>query len=149
MSTPDSAPPLCPGCHALLATQTATGSLLSRAQCPKCREVFGRHSTAWLPSDEDTTALFDRAIERLKPEGYSFDQASDVLHEYFARFTNVQYCAENRVPLQDADSFHHDGPAGLALRAHYSVRLGLPPDYGSFVEWRAELQRRAGSSGKE
>jgi len=136
-------PPLCQVCQVLLKSQEASAGLIALAQCPRCGETFGRHSVAWLPAEQDTTFLFDQAVERLKFEGYSFDEASDLLQEYFSRFTNREYCAKAGVPPQDADSFHHDGPAGVALRAHYCIRLGLPPDYSSFVEWRTEIQRRA------
>ena len=134
-------PPFCPECNVLLVARPSAPETISAVQCPKCREVFGRHSVSWLPADEDLTLMFDQAIECLKAQGYSFDEASGLLREYFSRFTSAKYCAEMHVPLQDADSFHHDGPFGVALRAHYCVRLGMPPDYGSFVEWRTTAQR--------
>jgi predicted RNA-binding Zn-ribbon protein involved in translation (DUF1610 family) len=133
-------PSVCPACKAFLEARATSAELIALAQCPRCGEVFGRHSISWLPSDADTALLFDEAVERLRAQGYTFDEASDVLRKYFSRFTDVVYCEEKGVPVQDADSFHHDGPWGVALRAHYCIRLGLPPDYGSFVEWRNKVQ---------
>jgi hypothetical protein len=135
-------PPFCPNCRTLLEQQDVSCEFEARARCSRCAEVFGRHSTEWLPADEDTTALFDLAVEGLKTQGYSFDEASHLLRTYFSRFTDMVFCDKNGIPVQDIDSFHHDGPWEIALKAHYSFRLGLPLDYGSFVEWRRKLDPR-------
>ena len=132
-------PAACLGCDILLLAQEASNTVKLRAICPGCGEVFGRHSTAWLPADEDTTLLFDQALERLKVQEYTFDAASVLLKTYFDRFTDPGYCDQNHVTVQDMDSFHHDGPWGVALRAHYTFSLNRPPDYGSFVEWRCRV----------
>jgi hypothetical protein len=90
-----------------------------------------------LSGDDDTNALFDRAIDVLQARfEYSEIEAVELTKVYFETFKNVH----------DVDFFHHEEGSGIAERVHYFI--GLNGDPRGFIEWRTvsnlERMRRRG-----
>lgn len=95
-----------------------------------------------LPTDEETNHLFDDVVSDLHENfGYSIDDASSLVREYYSRFRSAEYCRSIGIPVQDDDFFFHEGVRGMALRVHYYVGLGESPEPRAFIEWRSSLDR--------
>jgi hypothetical protein len=96
-----------------------------------------------LPADADVNRLFDRVVAEMQARlGYTAQAASALVHEYYTRFRDPQYCDEIHVPVQDDDFFFHEGTGGMALRVHYYLGLKENPDPMSFINWRADYYRQ-------
>jgi hypothetical protein len=96
-----------------------------------------------LPTDEDTNKLFEDAADKLRERfGYTIGEAEKMTLAYFTHFQDPEYCDRIGVPVQDEDFFHHEGQAGLAFRIHYYMGLKGDPNPMSFIDWRADFQKR-------
>jgi hypothetical protein len=92
-----------------------------------------------LCADADVNQLFDRVVTEMQERfGYRAQAASALVHEYYARFRDPQYCNEIHIPVQDDDFFFHEAAGGMALRVHYYLGLKENPDPMRFIDWRAD-----------
>jgi hypothetical protein len=97
-----------------------------------------------LPADADVNRFFDLVVADMQSRlDYTEQAATELVHEYYTRFRDPEYCRQIRVAVQDDDSIFHEGVGGMALRVHYYLGLKENPDHMSFVRWRAEFQKRA------
>ena len=97
-----------------------------------------------LPADADVNRFFDRVVAEMQSRlGYTEQAAAALVHEYYTRFRDPEFCRQIHVAVQDDDFFFHEGVGGMALRVHYYLGLKLNPDRMSFIRWRAEFQQRA------
>ncbi|MBB3063673.1 hypothetical protein [Microbulbifer rhizosphaerae] len=93
-----------------------------------------------ISSDDDEVFLFERVVNHLQSSyGYSCDEAVRLVNEYYANFTDVHYCSQHGIPVQNADFFSHIEALGMADRVHYYQGLKNAPDEKSFIEWQRRI----------
>ena len=96
-----------------------------------------------LPADADVNQLFDRVVTEMQARfGYTAQAASALVHEYYTRFRDPQYCNEIHIPVQDDDFFFHEAAGGMALRVHYYLGLQENPEPMKFIDWRTDYFRQ-------
>lgn len=90
-----------------------------------------------LSPDDDVNWYFAEIVKVLYWNyGCTIEVAERLASEYYAKFSNRDYCHSIGIPVQDDDYFFHEGAGGIAMRIYYCLVLKLEPDHGSFVEWR-------------
>jgi len=133
---------VCPTCNALLLIEERPSDLLKTKQCPKCGTAFQFHSVGWLSTDEDVVAYLDQVVSAFQVmSGTSFAEASNLVENYYRKFTDEGFCKGIGIPVQDDDFFFHEAPGGMALRIYYYLVLKEDPDPWKFVQWRATHQK--------
>src|SRR5215831_2742976 len=96
MSAFDPLPVFCRRCKSLLHSVAHGDEFAGLAECLGCGRRYGKHSTRWLPTDEDTIALFDDAIAWLvqDTDAYAFEEACRLAETYYRQFTDAAFCAK-------------------------------------------------------
>jgi len=88
-------------------------------------------------SDEDERFLFDRVVKHLQLSyGYSSDDAVRLVNEYYAKFTDQNFCDKYDITAQSMDFFGHVEARGMADRVHYYQGLQHEPDEMAFIDWQ-------------
>jgi hypothetical protein len=100
-----------------------------------------------LPTDDDTNALFDRAVNQLGMFDHSRETAEALAREFHRLFQDPVYGAALGIPVRDDDFLHADGPIGLAYRIHYYCHI--KGDSKKFLDWRHETEGEFRRQGKE
>jgi len=97
-----------------------------------------------LPTDEETNQLFDMVMERLVEDcDCSESEANALIHEYYQKFRDEEYCRKINIGVQDDDFLFHEGAGGMVLRIYYHLVLKGNPDWESFIEWRSRPNKRS------
>lgn len=87
-------------------------------------------------TDDDEIYLFERVIAHLQSRyRYLPDSAMQLVNDYYANFTNPDFCEKFGIPVQNVDFFCHMEAVSMADRVHYYQGLGHIPDERAFVEW--------------
>jgi len=100
-----------------------------------------------LSSDDQINRLFDGTVVILQSKfGYSAEEATSMVREYYQRFRDPAYCKSIGVRVQDDDFFFHEASGGMSLLVHYYLGLKGDPDPRKFLDWRTEYNRQQARS---
>jgi hypothetical protein len=92
-------------------------------------------------SDEEDVFLFERVVKHLQLSyGYSFDDTVCLVNEYYAKFTDHNFCDRYKMTAQTMDFFCHIEARGMADRVHYYQGLQHEPDEMAFIEWQRKVR---------
>lgn len=95
-----------------------------------------------IPSDDDDEVfLFERVVKHLQSSyDYSYDDAVRLVNDYYAKFTDPEYCDKYDISVQTMDFFGHIEARGMADRVQYYQGLKHEPDEGAFIEWQRKVR---------
>lgn len=136
--------PLCPKCNSLLARSDLSNEVWEIYNCPTCTYCNANLIGEWLPTDYDTNNLFHEVALKLSQElNISCKEAIEIVFNYYTKFTDITFCQSIGLPVQDDDFFHHEGVAGLVLRAVYYLVQKNDPNPSEYLNWRSNVIKKA------